>query len=82
MLRKTITYFENHRHMMGYGEYLAKGYPVASGLIEGACNSLVNDRMEQSGTCWSLNCAEAMLQQTWRQEERRLERLLVIPHRL
>ena len=63
VLRKVITYFENHRHMMAYDEHLAKGYPVASGLIEGACNSLVNDRMEQSGMRWSLDGAEAMLQQ-------------------
>ncbi len=63
VLRKTITYFKNHRHMMAYSEYLAKGYPVASGLIEGTCNSLVNDRLEQSGMRWSLAGAEAMLQQ-------------------
>jgi hypothetical protein len=62
-LGKTITYFENHRHMMAYDEYLAKGYPLASGLIEGTCNSLVKDRMEQSGMRWSLDGAEAMLQQ-------------------
>jgi hypothetical protein len=36
---------------------------VASGLIEGTCNSLVNDRMEQSGMRWSIDGAEAMLQQ-------------------
>jgi hypothetical protein len=62
-LGKAITYFENHRHMMDYAEYLARGYPVATGLIEGLCNSLVNDRMEQSGMRWSLSGAEAMLQQ-------------------
>ena len=63
VLTKTITYFENHRHMMTYDEYLAKGYPVATGLVEGVCNSLVNNRMEQSGMRWSLSGAEAMLQQ-------------------
>lgn len=62
-LNKTITYLDNHRHMMAYDQYLAKGYPVASGLIEGTCNSLVNDRMEQSGMRWSIDGAEAMLQQ-------------------
>ena len=63
VLTKTITYFENHRHMMAYDEYLAKGYPVATGLVEGVCNSLVNNRMEQSGMRWSFSGAEAMLQQ-------------------
>ena len=62
-LHKTITYLDNHQHMMAYDEYLAKGYPVASGLIEGTCNSLVNDRMEQSGMRWPIDGAEAMLQQ-------------------
>ena len=62
VLTKTITYFENHRHMMAYDEYLAKGYPVATGLVEGVCNSLVNNRMEQSGMRWSFSGAEAMLQ--------------------
>jgi len=62
-LRKAIIYFDNHRHMMDYATYLAKGYPIATGVAEGACNSLVNDRMEQSGMRWSATGAEAMLQQ-------------------
>ena len=62
-LQKTITYFTNHRHMMAYDEYLAAGYPVATGLIEGLCNSLVNNRMEQSGMRWSRTGAESMLKQ-------------------
>jgi hypothetical protein len=62
-LRKAITYFDNHRHMMAYATYLAKGYPIATAVAEGACNSLVNDRMEQSGMRWSATGAEAMLQQ-------------------
>lgn len=37
VLKKVITYFENHRHMMRYDEYLAEGYPIATGLIEGTC---------------------------------------------
>ncbi len=36
--------------MMKYDEYLKKGYPIGSGVIEGTCRSLVNDRMELSGT--------------------------------
>ena len=62
-LKKTITYFENHRHMMNYADSLARGYPVATGLIEGLCNSLVNNRMEQSGMRWAFTGAEAMLKQ-------------------
>lgn len=62
-LQKAITYFENHRHMMDYAVYLTKGYPIATGLVEGTCGSLVKDRMEQSGMRWSLAGAQTILQQ-------------------
>lgn len=60
-LEKAITYFENHRHMMDYATYLTKGYPIATGLVEGACGALVNDRMAHSGMRWSLRGAQAVL---------------------
>jgi hypothetical protein len=47
-------YFESHAHRMAYDEYLAAGYPIASGVIEGACRCVVNDRMERSGMRWVL----------------------------
>lgn len=62
-LDDATTYFENHTHMMDYATYLARGYPIATGLVEGLCNSLVKDRMEQSGMRWSIKGAQAMLQQ-------------------
>ena len=62
-LSKTITYFDNHRHMMRYDIYLKKGYPIATGVIEGTCGSLVKDRMEQSGMRWSIHGAQAVLAQ-------------------
>jgi hypothetical protein len=60
-LEKAITYFENHRHMMDYASYLAKGYPISTGLVEGACGSLVKDRMEKSGMLWSIRGAQSVL---------------------
>ena len=62
-LKKTITYFDNHRHMMHYDVYLKKGYPIATGVVEATCGSLVKDRMEQSGMRWSINGAQAVLAQ-------------------
>ena len=62
-LEKTIIYFDNHRHMMHYDVYLQKGYPIATGVVEGTCGSLVKDRMEQSGMRWSINGAQAVLAQ-------------------
>ena len=54
-------YFEKHSHRMCYHEYLAAGYPIATGVIEGACRHLVKDRMERSGMRWCLAGAQPML---------------------
>ena len=37
------------------------GYPIATGVIEGACRHLVKDRMERSGMRWRLAGAQSML---------------------
>jgi len=60
-LNKSITYFENHQHMMDYGKYLAAGYPIATGIIEGVCGSLIKDRADRSGSRWSSIGAQAVL---------------------
>jgi hypothetical protein len=54
-------YFENNAHRMQYHLYLQAGYPIASGVIEGACRHLIKDRMEHAGMRWKLAGAEAML---------------------
>ena len=46
---------------MRYDEYLAAGYPIASGVVEGACRHLIADRMELTGARWRLASAEAVL---------------------
>ena len=43
--------------MMHYDVYLQKGYPIANGVVEGTCGSLVKDRMEQSDMRWSIHGA-------------------------
>jgi len=60
-LNRSITYFENHKHMMNYGRYLADGYPIATGIIEGTCGSLIKDRADRSGSRWSSIGAQAVL---------------------
>jgi hypothetical protein len=60
-LAKVCAYLENNRGRMHYDEYLAKGYPIASGVIEGACRHLVKDRMERAGMHWTRAGAQAML---------------------
>ena len=54
-------YFEKRKHMMAYDEYLDWGLPIATGVVESSCNSLVKNRMEGCGMRWSVDGAEAML---------------------
>jgi hypothetical protein len=54
-------YLEKNRGRMRYDAYLAAGYPIASGVIEGACRHLVKDRMERAGMHWTPAGAQAML---------------------
>lgn len=60
-LLATIGYYDNNRQHMRYDEYLSAGYPIGSGVAEGACRHLVKDRMEGAGMRWSLAGAQAML---------------------
>ena len=58
---KCATYLSNHAAYLNYPVYLAKGYPIATGVIEGACRHLVKDRMGITGARWSLQGGEAVL---------------------
>ena len=60
-VKTACNYLENNLARMRYDEYLAAGYPIASGVIEGACRHLVKDRMERSGMRWREPNAGSML---------------------
>ena len=60
-LTKTANYFERNLPYMDYPTYLRKGWPIASGVIEGACRHFVKDRFELSGMRWSQDGAENLL---------------------
>ena len=55
------TSLANHASYLNYPHSLAKGYPIATGVIEGACRYLVKDRMEITGARWGLEGGEAVL---------------------
>jgi hypothetical protein len=38
-----------------------RGWPIATGVIEGACRHLIKDRMDITGARWGLDGAEAVL---------------------
>jgi hypothetical protein len=46
---------------LDYATALAQGWPIATGVIEGACRHLVKDRMDITGARWGLDGAEAIL---------------------
>jgi len=60
-VREAAGYFERNQDRMKYDEYLAAGYPIGSGVVEGACRHLVKDRMERTGMRWLPSGAQAML---------------------
>ena len=60
-LAKVVGYFENNRAHMQYDVYLREGYPIGSGVIEGACRHVIKDRMERAGMLWTLEGASALL---------------------
>ena len=54
-------YLVNKANYLDYPTALASGWPIATGVIEGACRHLVKDRMDITGARWSTEGAEAVL---------------------
>jgi len=57
----TAGYYRRNAPYMRYDVYLARGWPVGTGGVEGACGHLVKDRMEQAGMRWTKGGAQAVL---------------------
>ena len=55
------SYLENKKDYLDYAALLKDGWPVATGMIEGACRHIVKDSMEVTGARWGLDGAEAVL---------------------
>jgi hypothetical protein len=60
-IRATLSYLQNKQPYLDYPRALANGWPIATGVIEGACRHLVQDRMGITGARWGLEGAQAML---------------------
>lgn len=61
IMQKTVTYFTNNTQRMHYADYQKKGYPIGSGVTEGACKSVIKQRLSQSGMRWNIDPAQGML---------------------
>jgi hypothetical protein len=60
-LNTTIGYYQRNLPYMHYDQYLAQGWPIGTGVVEGACGHLVKDRMQRSGMHWTQPGAQAVL---------------------
>lgn len=58
---KCADYLLKYKPYLRYDEYLAAGMPIGSGVVEGACRHLINDRLGLTGARWRLAGAEAVL---------------------
>jgi hypothetical protein len=54
-------YLHRKRRYLDYPTALTAGWPIATGIIEGACRHIVHDRMDVTGARWGLTGAEAIL---------------------
>ena len=59
-LDQLVAYLANHSHRLNYRHRLARGEPIGSGLIEGACKQVIGKRMKQTGARWTVPNANRM----------------------
>jgi hypothetical protein len=60
-LDRAVTYLNNNHAHMKYDKALEKGWPIATGMIEGACRFVIEDRFGITGARWSPDGAETIL---------------------
>ncbi len=58
---RAVTYLTNNQQHMKYDKALEKGWPIATGMIEGACRFVIEDRFGITGARWSPDGAEVIL---------------------
>nr|WP_272902857.1 ISKra4 family transposase [Streptomyces sp. BA2] len=56
-----VRYLRTNSEFLHYDQALKAGWPIATGIIEGAARHLVADRLDISGARWGLDGAEAVL---------------------
>ena len=58
---EAVNYLTGKAEHLRYDTALERGWPIATGIIEGACRHLVKDRLDITGARWGLSGAEAVL---------------------
>jgi hypothetical protein len=62
IIARTLSYLGSKQPYLDYPRALAEGWPIATGVIEGACRHLIGDRMGITGARWGIDGAQAILQ--------------------
>lgn len=60
-IEKQIDYFKTNAERMRYGEFIAAGYFIGSGVVEAGCKTVIGQRMKQSGMFWGETGGQAIL---------------------
>jgi hypothetical protein len=60
-LETELTYFHNQQSRMYYSEYIRLNLPIASGVMEAACKTLVTQRLKRSGMAWTHDGGQSIL---------------------
>ena len=55
-----LGYLREHRHAMDYAGRLARGQPIGSGLVAGACKNMLGRRLKLNSARWRPENAEAV----------------------
>ena len=61
VFQQVAHYLRRNQPYMDYADYLRRGWPIGTGVVEGVCRHLVKDRMELSGMRWTVSGAGALL---------------------
>ena len=60
-VRACVRCLTGNQEYLRYDEALASGWPIATGVIEGAARHLIGDRLDITGSRWGIEGAEAIL---------------------
>ena len=62
VIESVITYYTNNRDRMRYDDYLKRGLPIATGVVESACGVLVGERADKTRMRWIKPGAQSLLE--------------------
>jgi hypothetical protein len=61
LVQQAPEYFRTRQKQMQYDQFRANGWPIGSGMVESAANTVVHHRLKRPGRGWKRDCAQAML---------------------